>query len=309
VDINEEKTLARKILSLDRSARDHLKDIDIAKSIMKKPGSREEQTRAGALQRLRDAADGCTRSAHDHVVRAGRHAQGLLEQADQLRWQLAMSARHVAHSEARKLSCALMETEDLRQHGYIGLLSAAERFDPDRDIRFATYARWWVRAHITRALETTGRTVRLPGGAVEHLRNLRRARERMEKDGFSPDIPTLATEVGIDRRRARYLLAVGGPVSLDQEYNGSTIAEVLPSEDEHPLGRMERDEDLDLMQQLLQTSLDERERLILANHYGLDNLKPRSMAMIGSDIGLSRERVRQIEVGALRRLRGLINPA
>ena len=191
----------------------------------------------------------------------------------------------------------------------MGLLAAAERFDPDRDIRFSTYARWWVRASITRALETTGRTVRLPGGAVEHLRNLRRARERLEKEGFNPDLAALAAEVGIDLRRARYLMAVGGPVSLDQEFNGSTIAEILKADEEAPLKRMERDENLDLMRAALDDSLSDRERFILSNHYGLNDLNPRSMASIGTDIGLSRERVRQIEVGALKRLRGLINAA
>ncbi|MFT5679208.1 MAG: RNA polymerase nonessential primary-like sigma factor [Myxococcota bacterium] len=309
MDILEEKTLARKILSIDRQAHEDLSEIPLAVRILENRGLRTEQTRAAALGRLREAAKTCSQSDQAEIALAGRNAQGLLDQADQLRWQFAMSARRVAHSEARKLSCALMEAEDLRQHGYIGLLAAAERFDPERDIRFSTYARWWVRANITRALETTGRTVRLPGGAVEHLRNLRRARARMEKEGFSPDTATLAKEVGIDLRRARYLLAVGGPVSMDQEFNGSTIAEVLKADDELPPISMERSENLNLMQHLLNTDLTDRERFILNCHYGLNDLDPRSMAAIGSDIGLSRERVRQIELGALKRLRGLIHAA
>lgn len=309
MDILEEKTLARKILSIDQEAHDRLSGIQLASSILENRGLRTEQTRAAALGRLREASKACAQSDVAETAEAGRHAQGLLDQADQLRWQLAMSARRVAHSEARKLSCALMEVEDLRQHGYMGLLAAAERFDPERDIRFSTYARWWVRANITRALETTGRTVRLPGGAVEHLRNLRRARARMEKEGFSPDLATLAREVGIDLRRARYLMAVGGPVSMDQEFNGSTIAEALPADTVPPLVSMEKDEDLGLMRELLSTNLDERERFIISCHYGLNSLSPRSMASIGNDIGLSRERVRQIEVGALKRLRTLIHAA
>jgi RNA polymerase sigma factor (sigma-70 family) len=309
VEAEDEKTLARKILSLDGEARELLSTIPEAKQILTRRSLRAEQTRAASLKRLREAAEACAHSDDEVSANVGARAQGKLEQADQLRWSLAMSAQRVARSEARKLSCALMETEDLRQHGYMGLLAAAERFDPDRDIRFSTYARWWVRASITRALETTGRTVRLPGGAVEHLRNLRRARERMEKDGFSPDLSTLAAEVGIDLRRARYLMAVGGPVSMDQEFNGSSIAEILTADEEAPLSRMERNEDLDLMRTALEGDLNDRERYILSNHYGLGELNPRSMASIGSDIGLSRERVRQIEVGALRRLRGLINAA
>ncbi len=309
VDVLEEKTLARKILSIDQDAHKTLSNIALAMRILENRGLRAEQTRSAALGRLRKAAAACAESEVAETAKAGRRAQGLLDQADQLRWQLAMSANRVAHSEARKLSCALMEVEDLRQHGYMGLLAAAERFDPERDIRFSTYARWWVRANIPRALETTGRTVRLPGGAVEHLRNLRRARARMEKEGFNPDLATLAKEVGIDLRRARYLMAVGGPVSMDQEFNGSTIAEALPASTIPPLVSLEKDEDLGLMREFLDSDLDERERFILSCHYGLNNLSPRSMASIGNDIGLSRERVRQIEVGALKRLRGLIHAA
>ena len=309
MDAHEEKSLARKILSLDDEARSIIQELPVAKSILERRGVRAEQTRAAGLKRLREAAEACANTSDPEVYKPGRAAQGLLAQADQLRWSLAMSARRVAHSEARKLTCALMETEDLRQHGYMGLLAAAERFDPERDIRFSTYARWWVRANITRALETTGRTVRLPGGAVEHLRNLRRARERLEGEGHRPELADLAAEVGIDLRRARYLMAVGGPISLDQEFNGSTIAEILQSDDTAPTERMVLTEDLDLMRQAFADNLTDRERYILMNHYGLGNVSPRSMAAIGSDIGLSRERVRQIEVGALKRLRGLINAA
>ena len=106
----------------------------------------EEKQTAEAIAALDEV---CSKASSPTV----EAARGKLAQADLLRWTRAMSAKRVAHSEARKLACALMEIEDLRQHGYIGLLSAAERFDPSRDIRFSTYARWWVRAHVTRALE------------------------------------------------------------------------------------------------------------------------------------------------------------
>ena len=86
-----------------------------------------------------------------------------------------MSGRRIAHGEARKLAGPFMDEEDLVQEGYIGLLRAAKRFDPDRGIRFSTYARWWVRAQMTRAIDHTGRPVRLPGCAVEQTRNLRKA--------------------------------------------------------------------------------------------------------------------------------------
>jgi RNA polymerase sigma factor (sigma-70 family) len=127
-----------------------------------------------------------------------------------------MSGRRIAHGEARKLAGPFMDEEDLVQEGYIGLLRAAKRFDPDRDIRFSTYARWWVRAQMTRAIDHTGRPVRLPGCAVEQTRNLRKAIKRFEAAGVPYGIAELAEEVGIDKERAELLLSQGNTVSLEQ---------------------------------------------------------------------------------------------
>ena len=103
------------------------------------------------------------------------------------------------------LAGPFMDEEDLVQEGYIGLLRAAKRFDPDRGIRFSTYARWWVRAQMTRAIDHTGRPVRLPGCAVEQTRNLRKAMKRFEAAGIEYNVADLADEVGIDKERAELL--------------------------------------------------------------------------------------------------------
>ena len=100
----EEKTLARKILSLDEEARDLLSTIPMANQILTRRSLRAEQTRAASLKRLREAAETCAQADDEVSANVGRRAQGKLEQADQLRWSLAMSAQRVARSEARKLS-------------------------------------------------------------------------------------------------------------------------------------------------------------------------------------------------------------
>ena len=303
----EECALAQDIIAAEQAAHALVATHPVARPILSARASRKERTRAGAVERLEAAVEQCaagTAAASPPVLEARR----LLHAAAQLRWRLAMSARSVAHAEARKLACVLMDVEDLRQHGYIGLLSAARRFEPDRGIRFATYARWWVRAHMTRALENTGRTVRLPGGAVEQLRNLRAARARMEQAGASPDLGTLAAEVGLDADRARMLLSRGGVVSLDQETrDGARIQDYLASSgpEDAPDQALIRLQELDRMFAAFDV-LSSRERYILTHHYGLDNVESRSMSSIGASIGISRERVRQIEVGALQRLRKVI---
>ena len=83
-----------------------------------------------------------------------------------------MSAEHIAKIESNKMSGRSMNLKTFCKKRYIGLLEAAKRYDPEREIRFTTYARWWVRAQITRCIENTGRLIRIPGGAIEQTRNL-----------------------------------------------------------------------------------------------------------------------------------------
>jgi RNA polymerase primary sigma factor len=233
-------------------------------------------------------------------------AEDALLEAEQLRWRLAMSARRIARGEARKLSSSLLSEEDLVQEGHIGLLRAAKRFDSDRGIRFATYARWWVRAQMTRALETAGRMVRLPGGAVEQLRNLQRAIERLDRSGINYQIEDVAAEIGIDAKRAELLLSHKGIVSIDQpDDDGLKVGDRLPTSGARSDPHINTSllEELGHMDSAMQRVLDERERYILSEHFGLRGRKARTMADIGKTMGLSRERVRQIESAALRRLR------
>jgi RNA polymerase nonessential primary-like sigma factor len=271
---------------------------------------REERTRAGAIDRLGQAVmslrEQARRTKDPTMISLATTASRHWDEAESLRWQLAMSARRIARGEARKLSCSLMAEEDLVQEGYIGLLRAAHRYDPDRGIRFTTYARWWVRAQMTRALETAGRMVRLPGGAVEQLRNLQRAMEQLDRKGISYSLGDVAAEVGIDLNRAELLLSHRGIVSIDQpDDDGLRVADRLPSTKEriNPHDNASMLEAVSQLRTGMDAVLDDRERFILKEHYGLGGKPPRTMADIGKTMGLSRERVRQIECNALRRLR------
>ena len=194
----EEIDLAQRILDAEARTATHLQGISAAEEILAEIPKRKERTRAGRVGRLHRAVDAAWAAAKSDrsLLPAARKARGSWKEAEDLSWTLAMSGRRIAHGEARKLAGPFLSEPDLVQEGYIGLLNAARRFEPSREIRFSTYAKWWVRAQMTRAIDHTGRPVRLPGCAVEQLRNLRKAMKSLDTQGVEYTVPLLAQEVG-----------------------------------------------------------------------------------------------------------------
>jgi RNA polymerase nonessential primary-like sigma factor len=308
--LEEEQNITRKIHFSVQTAWEEIEAIPQTLGILYETPSRPERTRAGALDRLNraiiHAKEMCNQDPkfETHLY----NAESALKNTDNMRWELAMSAVHIAHSEARKLVSSLMKEEDLIQEGYIGLLRAAKRFDPDRGIRFSTYARWWVRAQMTRAIETNGRMVRIPGGAVEQIRNFKRAEAKLKRSGAGHSLEDVAHEIGIEPKRANLLLSHSGVVSIDAtDDNGLSLGDRLKNNDILPEDNVYQNQALQILSEHFEEVLDEREIYILCNHFGLNNIEPRTMANIGKTMNLSRERVRQIEVGALKKLRTLFD--
>ena len=197
---------------------------------------------------------------------------------------------------------------DLIQEGNLGLMKAAEKFEPERGFKFSTYATWWIRQAITRAIADQARTIRIPVHMVETINKLIRvSRQLLQELGREPTPEEIAAEMNMPVDRVREILKISQePVSLE-----TPIGE---EEDSH-LGDFIQDDNVPvpsdaaaftlLKEQLVEVlgTLTEREQKVLRLRFGLDDGRARTLEEVGKEFNVTRERIRQIEAKALRKLR------
>jgi RNA polymerase primary sigma factor len=280
-------------LSLDDPVRMYLKEIGRVPLL----SMEDERTLAMAIEsgELEAQKNG---TASNEVIEAGFEAKRRLTEAN-LRLVVSIAKKYVGRG---------MLFLDLIQEGNLGLIRAVEKFDYRKGYKFSTYATWWIRQAITRALADQARTIRIPVHMVETINRLIKiSRQLLQELGREPTAEEIANEMGLTPEKVREVIKISQePISLETpigEEEDSHLGDFI--EDQEAVAPAEAASVMLLKEKMADVlkNLTERERKVLVLRFGLEDGHQRTLEEVGQEFGVTRERIRQIEAKALRKLR------
>ncbi len=280
-------------LALDDPVRMYLKEIGRVPLL-----SMEDEKRLAMSIEAGEQALLGNGAADSSIVAAGGESKRQLTEAN-LRLVVSIAKKYVGRG---------MLFLDLIQEGNLGLIRAVEKFDYRKGYKFSTYATWWIRQAITRALADQARTIRIPVHMVETINRLIKiSRQLLQELGRDPSVEEIAAEMGLTPEKVREVIKISQePISLETpigEEEDSHLGDFI--EDQEAVAPAEAASVMLLkekMQDVLQ-NLTERERKVLVLRFGLEDGHQRTLEEVGQEFGVTRERIRQIEAKALRKLR------
>ena len=257
---------------------------------------------------LRDIGRAKLLTPQEEVELAARLKKGDREARD----QMIKSNLRLVIKIARAYEGIGLPLLDLISEGNIGLMRAVDRFDPHKGAKLSSYSAFWIKQAIARALASQSKAMRLPTHVVDKLGKMRRAVSRLEEElGREPTVEELAAEVGMNSLRVNQMrMAAIPPASLDAPSPGAvsgTYAETVADETaESPSEQLEGKTRTAMLWKMIQT-LNEKEQVILRLRFGLEGDPPKTLEETGQELGLSSERVRQLQNAALKKVRHRIN--